>query len=402
MSCIHRVLLATLLATPFVSGQSISGLWDATIKPSGVEIPFRFEIHVAGNDGSGSFFNGEEKETSSNGKFETGALLLRFDSYSTRLEATLKDGALDGTYGREGRRYPFHAVRFTPPTAEANAQAPSIAGLWEVATPSAKSGERAWRFIVRQSGAEVSAAILRVDGDTGAIEGRYKDGKFVLSHFDGARPLLLEVTPQADGTLRLVENGHKLTAVRSDQARAQGLPEPADPSRHTSVKDPSEPFHFSAPDLNGKLVSDRDPRFRDKVVIVAISGSWCPNCHDEAPFLEEIYRKYHSRGLEIVSLSFEQGEQVKDPVQLRAFIREYGIDYTVLVPGEPSELEAKVPQAVDLDCWPTTFYLGRDGKVRSVHAGFPGRASGQFHDELRREVSALIERLLTENAISER
>ena len=398
----HRALVAALLAAPLLSGQSIAGLWDATVKPNAVEIPFRFEILGGGNDVRGSFFNGEEKETSNSGKFEAGGLWLRFDSYATRLEATLKDGELDGTYGREGRSYRFHAVRFRPPTAEANAQAPSIAGLWEVAAPSAKSGERAWRFIVRQSGAEVSAAILRVDGDTGAIEGKYKDGKFLLSHFDGARPLLLEVTPATDGTLALVENGHKLTAVRSAQARAQGLPEPVDPSRHTSVKAPAEPLHFSAPDLDGKLVTVRDARFRDKVVIVAISGSWCPNCHDEAPFLEELYRKYRGRGLEVVSLSFEQGEQVKDPAELRAFIHEYGIDYTVLVPGEPSELAARLPQAVDLDCWPTTFYLGRDGKVRSVHAGFPGRASGEFHEELRRDVNNLIERLLAENTVSQR
>jgi thiol-disulfide isomerase/thioredoxin len=397
MFSIHRVLLAAALTAPFLSSQSLSGLWDAAIKLNGLEIPFRFEISGSGTGVRGSFFNGDQKETSNSGQFDNGALRLRFDSYSTRLEATLKDGALDGDYGREGRLYPFHAVRFAPPTEEANAQAPSIAGLWEVATKNAKGGEAAWRFIVRQSGAEISAAILRVDGDTGAIEGKYKDGKFVLSHFDGARPLLLEVTPQPDGTLALVQNGRtKLTAVRSDRARAEGLPEPADPSRHTSVKDPSEPFHFSAPDLDGKLVSDRDPRFRNKVVIVAISGSWCPNCHDEAPFLEELYRKYRGRGLEIVSLSFEQGEQLKDPAQLRAFIREYSIDYTVLVPGEPSDLAAKVPQAVGLDCWPTTFYLGRDGKVRSVHAGFPGRASGEFHDQLRREVSGLIERLLAE------
>jgi thiol-disulfide isomerase/thioredoxin len=396
-----RLLLLELLGLTLLPGQSLSGLWDATIKPNAVEIPFRFEIAGTGENIRGSFFNGEEKVTSNSGKLDGEKLLLRFDSYSTRIQATFKDGTLDGNYGKDGgRQYPFHAVRFAPPTAEANAQAPSIGGLWEVATKSAK-GEGAWRFIVRQSGAEVSAAILRVDGDTGAIEGKYRNGKFVLSHFDGSRPLLLEVTPQADGTLELVQNGStKLTAVRADQARARGLPEPADPSRHTSVTDPSEPFHFSGPDLNGKMVSDRD--FRDKVVIVAISGSWCPNCHDEAPFLEELYRKYRSRGLEIVSLSFEQGEQVKDPVQLRAFIREFGIDYTVLVPGEPSELAAKIPQAVGLDCWPTTFYLGRDGKVRSVHAGFPGRASGEFHEELRREVSALIERLLAENTTAER
>jgi thiol-disulfide isomerase/thioredoxin len=40
--------------------------------------------------------------------------------------------------------------------------------------------------------------------------------------------------------------------------------------------------------------------------LVNITGSWCPNCHDEAPFLAEVYNKYHDRGLEIVALSFEE------------------------------------------------------------------------------------------------
>ena len=72
------------------------------------------------------------------------------------------------------------------------------------------------------------------------------------------------------------------------------------------MKDPTEPFRFSFPDLSGKIVSNTDDRFRGKVVIVSISGSWCPNCHDEAPFLVELYRKYHGQGLEVVSLSFEE------------------------------------------------------------------------------------------------
>ena len=77
--------------------------------------------------------------------------------------------------------------------------------------------------------------------------------------------------------------------MRSAEARAQGLPEPTDPSRHTSVQDPTVPFRFAFPDLTGKMVSNTDERFRGKVVIVAIGGSWCPNCHDEAPFLVELY-----------------------------------------------------------------------------------------------------------------
>lgn len=252
---------------------------------------------------------------------------------------------------------------------------------------------------MRQKGGEVSAAILRVDGDTGALTGAWRDGKFVLSHFSGARPNLLEVTPAADGTLKIVQNGRTaLVALRSSSARAQGLGEPTDPFHHTGVKDASAPFAVAFPDVDGRTVSLADERFRGKVVVLAISGSWCPNCHDEAPFLEELYRRYRAQGLEVVALSFEEADQLKTLARLRAFIRRYGIDYTVLVGGEPSQLAEKLPQAENLNAWPTTFFLGRDGRVRSVHAGFAGRASGEFYTEAKREVTELVEGLLGESA----
>lgn len=391
-----RFLLVALVGCSSVMAQSLAGLWDATVKVNGSEIPFRMEFSGAGANIAGSFFNGDEKVTSTGGRFENGSLFLSFDYYGSKLEAAWKDGSLDGAYGRDGRSYPFHAKRFVPSTLS-DADVPSIAGLWEVGVESSK-GESAWRFIVRQSGPEVSAAILRVDGDTGSLSGAWRDGKFVLSHFDGARPSLFEVTPQKDGSLEVVQNGRKMVALRSADARAKGLPEPTDPSRHTGVKDPTEPLHFRFPDLNGRMVSDGDPRFAGKVVIVAIGGSWCPNCHDEAPFLVELYRKYHSHGLEIVALDFEDAEQLKDPHRVRAFIQRYGIEYPVLLAGETGELNAKMPQAVNLNAWPTTFFLGRDGRVRSVHAGFAGLASGEFHRQLKEDVTRLVERLLAENA----
>lgn len=114
----------------------------------------------------------------------------------------------------------------------------------------------------------------------------------------------------------------------------------------------------------------------------------------------ELYRGYNGRGLEIVSLSFEEPEQQKDLTRLRAFVKQYGIQFPILIPGEPSELQAKLPQTVNLNAWPTTFYLGRDGRVRSVHAGFAGPASGQFHEEQKHEITALVEKLLAENVVS--
>ena len=206
---------------------------------------------------------------------------------------------------------------------------------------SSKKDEKAWNLILKQKGTELSASILRIDGDTGTLTGHYQDGKFVLSHFSGARAALLTITPQNDGTLKVEQAGERhagaMTAVRPEEARAKGLPLPTDPTQHTGVKDPSQPFPFSFPDLNGNIVSNTDARFQGKVVLIEITGSWCPNCHDEAPLLEEVYNKYHSQGLEIVALSFEEAEQLQNPVRLRAFIKEYGIRYTVLLGGEPAQ-----------------------------------------------------------------
>jgi thiol-disulfide isomerase/thioredoxin len=396
---------AALVFAPLTIAQSLAGLWDATVKVGALDVPFRFEISGSGSKTVGSFFNGDAKFTSSSGTYSNGVLTINWDYTASRLEATVQDGVIEGKYFRSGRDaktvYRFQARRFAPSPLTTE-DVPSIAGLWVIPTDSEK-GESAWRFIVRQSGPEVTAAILRIDGDTGALQGVYKEGKFILSHFSGARPSVFIVKPLPDGTLDILQNGQtKLTATRSAEAKAKGLPEPTDPSKHTSVKDPTRPFTFAFNDINGKPVANDDARFRGKVVLINITGSWCPNCHDEAPFLAALYRKYHSQGLEIVALSFEEADQLQDPVRLRAFIKKYGIEYTVLVGGEPSEAKDKLTQAVNWNSWPTTFFIGRDGLVRGAHAGFPSSASGELFTKAKEEFEAKVERLLAENVQSSR
>lgn len=299
--------------------------------------------------------------------------------------------------------------RFTP-AAIADENTPALAGSWEMRRNAdevaAPRDTRTWHVFLRQSGAEVSGTILRVDGDTGALVGRWSDSKLVLSHFAGERPNLFEATRNADGTLAVTLNGtaHYLV-VRSGEARAKGIPEPPDPSRYTNVKDPTAPFHFAFPDLTGTLVSDRDPRFRGKVTILAIGGSWCPNCHDEAPFLSELYRDYRGRGLEIVGLMFENDPdpRVSRP-RVQSFIKRYAAQYPMLLAGtmQPSPTTKTIadalPQLINFGAYPTTIYLGRDGRVRSVHAGFASPAAGAEHVRLKQEVRDLIERLLAESA----
>ena len=279
-----KLLLAAAFfaVAPAAIAQSLDGRWDATVTVNGLEIPFRFDISGDGAAVKGTFFNGDVRFNSTGGHAGNGSLALNWDYYASRLDATYKDGVLDGKYSQARRaetaEYAFHAKRYTAAPEETGA--PKIGGNWIIPTKSPK-GESAWHFIVNQKGSDVSAAILRIDGDTGAVTGRFKDGKFVLSHFSGTRPLLLEVTLKPDGSLAILQNKKtELTAVRAEQADAKGLPQPTDPMKHTSVKDPQTPFAFSFPDLNGRIVSNTDARFQGKVVLVEICGSWCPNCHD--------------------------------------------------------------------------------------------------------------------------
>jgi thiol-disulfide isomerase/thioredoxin len=385
---------AVIAAAPAVAAaQAIDGRWDATVDVKGQQIPFRLQLNRTSAGVKGVFYDGERPiNPSSGGSFQGGVLKLDFADHAGALNARYEGGALRGTYDS----LPFEA---RPHQAPRTIAGPNIAGSWVIPTASPK-GEKAWRLVVRQAGGQTFATILRIDGDTGTLNGAFQGGKFHLSRFAGERPGLLEITPRPDGSLNLVHydqgGNHEYTAVREAAAKRQGLAAPSDPTGFTTVQNKAEPFRFGGVDLSGKPVTQADPRFKGKVVLVNVMGSWCPNCHDEAPFLAELYTKYHARGLEIVGLDFEQPEQLQSLTRLKAFIARYNLRYTVLVGGERKDVTQKLPQAVGLNAWPTTFFLGRDGKPRSVHVGFPSRGSGPYEVKARADITREIESLLAD------
>jgi peroxiredoxin len=382
--------------------RSIAGRWDATLTTKTGVVPFRLDISGEGATLKGTLYNGWDPfETTTGAKFDNGTLVLSIDHYLTKITATLKDGQLDGKVVSQSRAdaatYAFHATRYVEQAAAANA--PSVEGSWEIPLdkPNAK-GEKTQRLVVLQKGADVSASILRVDGDTGALNGTYKDGKWVLSHWDGSRPGVMELSLTKDGTLEVRQQGgregNKLIAYRAEIARAKGVAEPEDYTTHTTMRDPTEVFAYKFPDVDGKLLSNEDPQFKNKVVLAIVTGTWCPNCHDEAQYLVQLYAKYHAQGLEIVALDFEEPEQQDDLARVHAFIKQYHVPYTYLIAGAPAEMWEKIPQAVNLNTWPATLFVGRDGRVKHIHAGFASPASGVFNAELKQEFTATIEQLL--------
>src|SRR3979409_631603 len=116
------VVTLALIAFPRTAGaQSVNGLGDATVlvNNGALEIPFRFELSGSGANVKGSFFNGDDKTTSTSGSLENSKLTLSFDELGPKLEAALRDGRREGEYSRgtRGAPYPFAAKRFTPASA---------------------------------------------------------------------------------------------------------------------------------------------------------------------------------------------------------------------------------------------------------------------------------------------
>jgi thiol-disulfide isomerase/thioredoxin len=430
---------------------SLDGRWDATLVNNGTTILFRLDISGAGPTLKGTFYNGfAPYDGTTAASFQDGSLVLNIDHYLSKISATYKDGKLDGSLISTGRgggsQYEFHAAKHVDSTVSA-ADVPNIGGSWILALPKASAkGEKAFHFVVEQRGAEIAASILRVDGDTGAYTGTYKDGKWVLSHFDGSRPGVIEVTPEKDGTLEVLQAVNRagraatsdeegaqsatvrrgasasgatdpyavagagavaaptadsrytpaLVAYREDVAIARGFPLPENYETHTTARNPKEKLTFTLPDVDRKLVSNDDPRFKGKVVLAIVTGTWCPNCHDEAQYLVGLDKKYRDKGLAIVALDFEEQAQQTGLERERAFVKQYGVNYTYLIAGDPAEMWEKVPQLVNLNTWPATIFVGRDGTIRSVHSGFASPASGKFNDQLKAEFESKIQQLLAE------
>ncbi len=171
--------------------------------------------------------------------------------------------------------------------------------------------------------------------------------------------------------------------------------------KEVGLTNPEGKFRFSFPDLAGQPVTLDDPRFAGKVVIVNLFGSWCPNCNDEGPYLADLHKRYRDRGLEIVGLAFEvTGDANRDREFVRRFGERYGISYPLLLAGtnDKKEAGAALPDLTRVASFPTTVFLGRDGKVRKIHSGFDGPGTGEHFAELKKEFEGLIESLLAEPA----
>jgi peroxiredoxin len=168
----------------------------------------------------------------------------------------------------------------------------------------------------------------------------------------------------------------------------------------TYLKDGYEKIEFSFPDLDGNPVALLDDKYQDKVVLVTLSGTWCPNCADEAEFLAGYYRENKGRGLEVITLLYEHFKAFAPAAdQGRALQIKHGIDFDLLIAGTSDKTLASetLPMLNSVLAFPTMIFIDRKGDVRKIHTGFSGPGTGQHYQQFVNEFNALMDESLEEN-----
>jgi peroxiredoxin len=251
----------------------------------------------------------------------------------------------------------------------------------------------------RQNGDHLTGTFLNPSGDYRYLEGIVTGDSLMLSCFDGAHAYFFGARITAGGDIvegifcAGIKGFEQWTAKKNPIAKVD------DAGMMMYLRAGEERLNFRFPDLDSNFVSINDEKYRDKVVVIQIMGSWCPNCMDETAFLSEYYRKNKSRGVEVIGLAYEYSTDFSKSVKtLRKFQQRYQVEYPFLVTGvttiDTFRTEKTLPQLTAIKGFPTTIFIGKDGRVEKIHPGFSGPATGHYYDEYRKDFDVTINELL--------
>jgi thiol-disulfide isomerase/thioredoxin len=408
------LLASSLLAQQ--KSQAPIGQWHGVIQSKAGEVHFLVDLQQQPNGSlQATLINGTDRQPFSSAAFQNGVLTLRMDYYDGTLTARPVSGdKMEGEYTRQTSKGVVHIPVSFDPHKKAPAtsawKGPSLTGDWVFTWPNDKGAEHTTRASFKQDevadadgNVSVTGTIQPVSGDTGLLHGIVFSANgvthFHLSRFDGIHVMALDGDFEGDGTLKGEQGGIvALDPFTAERAKDKASADPnAMAETLTKVKNPQEPFRLSGVDASGKTLDQSSPEFAGKPMIVDIFGTWCPNCHDEAPVLEKLYQKYHDQGLQIVGLAYEYtDDQQRSLQQIGIYRTKFGITFPLLLAGttDVGQIAKTLPQLDGFGAYPTSIFIDRSGHVKAILAGFTGPSTGEKYQEVQQRMDELVREIV--------
>ena len=346
---------------------------------------------------------GYEKALISEITWQGDSVIFAFSEYGAEMRGAWNGSQLNGTYTRhrpEGTttlKFSASPAASTPIEGhDESARNASPAGKYQVYFNDENREKSATVATLWTKGAAQYGTFIAPDGDYGLLTGDASGGKIQLNRFTGWQAI----------AIRLEQTGGAWSGnfyFQNDKPRAFTL-EPRTnldltppPNLQTSIKDPAA-FTFEGVSISGETVRSSDDRFKGKPLIVDIMGTWCHNCQDEAPLLKDLQAQYGKAGLQIVGISFEVSDDVElGKKNLKLYQERLGLTYPLIFCGsidDPNVKQRLHSQLNNFFAYPTTLFIGRDGRVQTIHSGFKGPGTGEEFQSQIQEFHELAERLM--------
>lgn len=384
-----------------------SGVYRGVIKMQGQELPFTFEI---GNE-QGKYVawlkNASEKIKLDEISIENDSVKMVLHIFDAELRAKVNEKTLNGFYYKnydKSFKLPFDATFGEDFRFEKINEAPTVdfSGKYAVTFISDAKDTTVSVGIFTQKGNYAEGTFLTPTGDYRYLEGNVIQEKLYLSTFDGNHAFLFIAAKDKEnkliGDYWSGKSSHEIwTGIKGDNAK---MP---DAEALTYLKEGFDKVDFKFKDVNGNLVSPSDEKFKNKVLILQIFGTWCPNCMDETKFLSEWYRQNSDRGVEILGLAYERKDDFEyASSRVKKMQEKLNVPYGFVIAGTNDKEKAAetLPMLNKVLAFPTTIFVGRDGKVKHIRTGFEGPGTGIYYEQFKQRFNEMVNELLSENLAS--
>lgn len=386
-----------------------AGVWRGVIQLQGQELPFTFEVENQQDNYKVYLKNSSEKLTLDEVSILGDSVKMVLHIFDAELRARVNGNSLNGFYFKNydaSFKLPFTAsfgddFRFEKTSDKATTD---FSGKYSVAFVSDKNDTTISVAIFNQKGNHVEGTFLTAIGDYRYLEGNVVDDKLYLSTFDGNHAFLFSAVKNDEGYLIgdywSGKSAHESwTGVRNDNAtmiNAESL---------TYLKVGYDKIDFNFPDVNQNMIRPSDYRFKNKVLILQIFGTWCPNCMDETKFLSQWYKDNQDRGVEILGLAYERKDDFEYASgRVKKMKSKLDVPYDFVIAGVNDKKKAgeTLPMLNHVLAFPTTIFIGKDGKVKHIRTGFEGPGTGVYYEQFKQRFNEIVNELLNENLASKK
>ena len=396
------IIAVVMLSCSQESTKPKPGPWRAVLQlDDEKEIPFLLEYK---EDSTFVVINAEERIDIKDVSIKGDSIFISHPVFEGVIEGRFTQDSIIGNFIQENldRQVPIVITHGRQARFNVNAAPSSIVtGNWEtVFSPNNATDKYVAKGVFEQKGNRVTGTFLTTTGDYRYLDGVIEDDSLKLSTFDGAHAFLFEAkVTQNDSMLQGIfySGNHWKEPFKAKRNNDYQLPK-ADSL--TFLKKGYDSLAFSFPNVKGDTISLKDKRFKNKVVIVQIMGTWCPNCLDETRYLTNYYDD-KPENVEIVSLAFEYAPSKEKAWQsITKFQQGVGVPYPILLAqyGSNNKQTAndKLPMLNTILSYPTTIFIDKTGNVRKIHTGFSGPATGDKYEVFKKEFESFTEMLANE------